>query len=165
VKAVLFQNSSKNTVSWLTLPIKTSVIILHMEGGFTVPAYDFRCKACGHTFTIALDNYAELDRLEPQCPSCGSGKLSRLIRRVTVVTGEETRIERLADPSRLAGLDEDDPRAMGRLMREMASEVGEDLGPEMNEVIGRLEAGEDPEAIEESLPFPDDLPGMNDLPG
>jgi putative FmdB family regulatory protein len=159
VEAVPIQNSSKDTASRLTLPIKTSVIILHTERGFTVPAYDFRCKACGRTFTVALDSYAELDRLEPQCPSCGSGELSRLIRRVTVVTGEETRVERLADPSRLAGLDEDDPRAMGRLMREMASEVGEDLGPEMDEVIGRLEAGEDPESIEESLPFPDDLPG------
>jgi hypothetical protein len=34
----------------------------------------------------------------------------------------------------------------------MADEVGEDLGPELDEVVGRLEAGEDPEEIERSMP-------------
>jgi hypothetical protein len=29
--------------------------------------------------------------------------------------------------------------------------MGEDLGPEFNEVVDRLEAGEDPESIESSL--------------
>jgi hypothetical protein len=29
---------------------------------------------------------------------------------------------------------------------------GEDLGPEFEEVVGRLEAGEDPESIEDSMP-------------
>jgi len=34
----------------------------------------------------------------------------------------------------------------------MADETGEDLGPEFEEVVGRLEAGEDPESIESSMP-------------
>jgi putative FmdB family regulatory protein len=121
-----------------------------------VPAYDFRCKACRYAFTLAFDTYAELDQARPRCPACGSDELSRLIRRVTIVASEESRIERLADPSRLANLDENDPRSMGRLMREMAGEIGEDLDPELGEVVERLEAGESPEAIEESLSPPDD---------
>jgi hypothetical protein len=37
-------------------------------------------------------------------------------------------------------------------MRKMSAEMGEDLGPEFDEVVGRLESGEDPESIEQSMP-------------
>ena len=50
---------------------------------------------------------------------------------------------------------------MGRLLREMSEEMGEDMGPEFDEVVGRLERGDSPEEIEESLP---DL-GGDDLGG
>jgi hypothetical protein len=55
------------------------------------------------------------------------------------------------DDESLAGM-EDDPRAMGRFMREMSQEMGEDLGDEFEEVAGRLEKGESPESIEASMP-------------
>jgi hypothetical protein len=51
----------------------------------------------------------------------------------------------------LAGLEED-PKAMGRMMRKMSREMGEDLGPEFDEVVGRLEAGQSPEDIEKTIP-------------
>jgi hypothetical protein len=34
----------------------------------------------------------------------------------------------------------------------MSQEMGEDMGDEFNEVVGRLESGESPETIEESMP-------------
>ena len=37
-------------------------------------------------------------------------------------------------------------------MRKMSSELGEDMGDEFNEVVGRLESGESPDAIEQSMP-------------
>ena len=37
-------------------------------------------------------------------------------------------------------------------MRKMSKETGEDLGPEFDEVVGRLEAGDSPENIEKSMP-------------
>ena len=126
-----------------------------------MPAYDFRCKDCHHIFTLTYATFDEVDQATPQCPHCGSDKLSRLIRRVAILTSEEVRLERLADPSRLGELDENDPRAMGRLMREMASELGEDAGPEMTEVIERLESGESPESIEQSLPLEADTGGSS----
>jgi hypothetical protein len=69
-----------------------------------------------------------------------------------MVRSEESRLDDLADPSFLSDVDENDPRSLGRMMRKMADEVGEDLGPEFDEVVGRLEAGEDPEEIEKSMP-------------
>ena len=51
----------------------------------------------------------------------------------------------------MGNIDENDPQSMARMMRKMGGEIGEDLGPEFNEVVDRLEAGEDPKSIESSL--------------
>ena len=37
-------------------------------------------------------------------------------------------------------------------MRKMSNEVGEDMGPEFGEVVDRLEAGESPDDIEQTMP-------------
>jgi len=47
---------------------------------------------------------------------------------------------------------EDDPKAMGQMMRKMGKEMGEELPPEFDEVVGRLEAGQSPEEIESAVP-------------
>ena len=86
------------------------------------------------------------------CPRCGARELSRLISRVAVVRSEESRLDAMADPSAFGDLDEDDPRAIGRMMRRMSAEMGEEMDGEMSEMIDRLEAGESPESIEASLP-------------
>lgn len=113
--------------------------------------YDYRCKDCRTKFTVSVESYQDVESIDPQCPQCGSKDLSRLIKRVRYLMGDEARLERLADPSRLAGIDEDDPRGMARMMREMANEVGEEAGPEFHEAIDRLESGESIDSIEQSL--------------
>jgi len=72
--------------------------------------------------------------------------------RVRLVRSEESRLDDLSDPSQFGDLDENDPRSLGRWMRRMSQEVGEDLGPEFDEVVDRLEAGQSPEEIEKALP-------------
>ena len=57
----------------------------------------------------------------------------------------------MADPDNLAGL-EDDPKALGRMMRKMSQEMGEEIGPEFDEVVDRLESGQSPEDIEKAIP-------------
>jgi len=69
-----------------------------------------------------------------------------------VVRSEENRLDSLADPTNFAGLDENDPKSIGRWMRKMGNEMGEDMGSEFTEMVDRLEAGEDPESIEKSMP-------------
>ena len=61
-------------------------------------------------------------------------------------------MENMADPSLMAGLENEDPRALAQMMRKMSDEMGEPLDGEMTEVLGRLESGESPEAIEQSMP-------------
>ena len=41
-----------------------------------------------------------------------------------------------------------DPRALAAMMRRMGELTGEKMPPQMNEVIARLEKGEDPEKLE-----------------
>ncbi len=60
-------------------------------------------------------------------------------------------MEGMADESALEGL-EDDPKALGRMMKKMGNEMGEDLPPEFDDVVDRLEAGQSPEDIESALP-------------
>lgn len=105
--------------------------------------------------------YHEYGQKVVACPHCSSQQVQRRIGRIRVARSEESRLENLADPSSLEGL-EDDPRALGKMMRQMSGEMGEDLGPEFDEVIDRLEAGQSPEDIEEALPDIGDSGGMDD---
>jgi hypothetical protein len=61
-------------------------------------------------------------------------------------------LDSLDPDSMLAGVDEEDPRSLGKFMRKMSSEMGEDLGDEFDEVVNRLESGESPEEIEKTMP-------------
>jgi putative FmdB family regulatory protein len=115
-----------------------------------MPDYEYRCKACRRRFAVFL-TYKEYGEKKVVCPHCSSEQVERRIGRIRIAKSEESRLENLADPSQLEGLEED-PRSLGRMMRKMSSEMGEDLGPEFNEVIDRLEAGQSPEDIEESVP-------------
>ncbi len=116
-----------------------------------MPDYVYRCQECGrrsrHFYT-----YADYERAQPVCPHCQSRQLRRVIGRVAVARTEDSRLDALADDDMMAGLDSEDPRALGRFMRQMSSEMGEDLGDEFHEVVDRLERGESPESIEESMP-------------
>ena len=82
-------------------------------------------------------------------------KARRLIPRVRVAKSEESRLDSLAgdisNPAALAGL-ENDPQAMGRMMRKMGNEMGEELPPEFSDVVDHLEKGQSPEEIEKEMP-------------
>jgi putative FmdB family regulatory protein len=115
-----------------------------------MPTYQFTCLDCRKRFEIFM-TYSEYGTRPVVCKHCGSARVQRRIGRIRMARSEESRLETMADPSSLAGL-EDDPRALGRMMREMSREMDEDMGPEFNEVIGRLEAGQSPEEIEKEIP-------------
>jgi putative FmdB family regulatory protein len=115
-----------------------------------MPNYEFRCLDCHKKFEIYM-SYADYDQKKVSCPHCHGSNVSRKIGRIRVAHSEENRLESMADPANLAGL-EDDPRALGHMMKQMSSELGEDMGPEFKEVVGRLESGESPDQIEKSMP-------------
>lgn len=115
-----------------------------------MPTYAYRCLSCKRRFEIFM-KYTEYGVKQVTCPNCASENIQRRIGRIRIARSEDSRLDEMADPSSLEGL-ENDPKALGRMMRKMSDEMGEDLGPEFGEVIGRLEAGQSPEEIEESMP-------------
>jgi len=115
-----------------------------------MPIYDFVCLDCRKRFDIFM-TYSEYGVKPVACAHCGGANVKRRVPRVRVLKSDEQRLEALGDPSMLDGID-DDPVALGRMMRKMGSELGEDLPPEFGDVVNRLEAGQSPEEIEKAIP-------------
>ncbi len=116
-----------------------------------MPAYTYRCQDCNRSFTLRI-SYADYGRVPVTCPFCGSSRVQRRYGRVAVRRGGDFDLERvMEDPGALDAL-EKNPRALAQMMRTMARELDEDLGPEFEEVVQRLEKGQTPEEIEQALP-------------
>jgi putative FmdB family regulatory protein len=128
-----------------------------------MPIYEYRCHDCRRRVSLFFRSFSDV-KDEPTCPRCGGTHLARIVSRVSVVRSEDSRMDDLADPSMMADLDEDDPKSIARWMRRMSSETGEDMPPEFDEVIDRLESGQSPEDIEEAMPdLAGDPGGMDDM--
>ncbi|GJQ35610.1 MAG: hypothetical protein JETCAE01_16200 [Anaerolineaceae bacterium] len=116
-----------------------------------MPTYDFVCNACNQRFDVFL-TFAEYSKTPVHCAHCNSTDVRRRMTKVRIAKTEEGRLESMADDfSGIEGL-EDDPRALGRMMKKMGREMGEDLPAEFDEVVNRLESGQSPGEIESAMP-------------
>ena len=89
-----------------------------------MPIYEYYCRDCARkmSFLVLVPS-----SFEPICKFCKSGDLEQLFSRFTTPKSEESRLESLADPSSLSGLDENDPGSVARWMKKMGKELGEDF--------------------------------------
>ncbi|HSD09496.1 MAG TPA: zinc ribbon domain-containing protein [Candidatus Binatia bacterium] len=109
-----------------------------------MPIYEYRCNQCRKKVSILTLRVTE--KVDERCEHCGSTRLTRLLSRFATTRSEESRLDSLADPSNLSGLDESDPRSMARWMRKMGKEMGDEFGgAEFNEMIDEMEAGNMPD--------------------
>ena len=109
-----------------------------------MPIYEYRCRDCGKKSSFLT--LSVKSRLEPKCKKCGSANLEKLVSRVAVSRSEESRMESLADPTKLAGLDEKDPQSIARWMKKMGKEMGEEMGEDFDQSVD--EAMEEAEKAE-----------------
>ena len=116
-----------------------------------MPTYDFICNNCNERFDVFL-TFAEYGKKAVKCTHCKSKNVRRRMTKVRIAKSDESRMDAMAgDLSGFEGM-EDDPKAMGRMMRKMGKEMGEELPAEFDEVVDRLEAGQSPEEIEKEIP-------------
>lgn len=108
-----------------------------------MPIYEYRCGSCQRRVSILFRGFSAAE--DPVCPRCGGRELNRLVSRVAFHRSTSSDGDDFT--SALDDFDESDPRAMARSLRAMSDEMGEPLEPEMEEALGRLEAGEDPDAV------------------
>ncbi len=94
-----------------------------------MPLYEFCCADCRKKFTV-LCPISSRDETHA-CQHCGSQKTSRLVSRVKMVRSEEQLMESLADPTKMSGIDENDPRTFATWAKKMAREMGENMDDEI----------------------------------
>jgi putative FmdB family regulatory protein len=128
-----------------------------------MPIYEFYCEDCNTIFNFFSKTINTTKN--PKCPKCKTKKLSRQMSAFSF-TGkakeegdmddlpfDEGKMEKAMQM--LAGeaenVNEDDPRQAANLMRKLTDMTGLELGAGMQEALKRMEAGEDPDAIEAEM--------------
>jgi putative FmdB family regulatory protein len=92
-----------------------------------MPIYEYYCKSCKRKMSFLV---MSPESFQPACKFCKGADLERLFSRFASPKSEESRLESLADPSNLSGLDEKDPGSVAKWMKKMGKELGEDFGGE-----------------------------------
>src|SRR5438876_8927219 len=138
-----------------------------------MPIYEFACPKCRVIFNF-LSKRVNPDR-PPNCPKCGNKKMTKQVSRFAMArrrkepvartdaeSGPEPPMPDLDDPrverammqleQDMEHMDENNPRHMAHMMRKMKDLMPAGSVPkELDIAIKRLEAGEDPEKIEEDM--------------
>lgn len=141
-----------------------------------MPIYEFYSPDTNKLYQFFARSLA----LRDKTPKCPDGEALRMERRVSqfAIIGkakeqseddpfagmDESKMESLmADMERdMEGMSDDnpDPRQLGRLMRKMTDLMGDRTPDSLKEMVRRLEAGEDPEKLEEQFSGMDGEDGM-----
>src|SRR5437879_6812726 len=137
-----------------------------------MPIYEYACPKCRVIFSF-LSKTVKPDRL-PTCPKCGNKKMQKQVSRFAMSRGlaepaakaegqggeegmpdfDDARVEHaMMELERdMEHLDENNPKHMAHMMRKMKDLMPPGAVPkELDVAIKRLEAGEDPEKIEEDI--------------
>ncbi|MCP4201917.1 MAG: zinc ribbon domain-containing protein [bacterium] len=130
-----------------------------------MPIYEFYCADCNALFNFFS---ARIDtEKRPNCPRCGRLRLERrpasfaTLRHGSSEDSDEP-LDRLDDSalenameSMAAELetlgDSEDPKQFARVLRRMGQSTGLEMGPKMEELLGRLESGADLDDLEAEM--------------
>ncbi|TLD71235.1 cytochrome C [Phragmitibacter flavus] len=131
-----------------------------------MPIYEFYCPDNHTVYQFLARTLGHGDKT-PRCPENEKFRMERRVSRFAFLRGakeddndpfanmDDAKMEALmADMERdMSGMDENnpDPRQLGHFMRKMTDLMGDKAPAEMREIIRRLEAGEDPEKLEEQF--------------
>jgi putative FmdB family regulatory protein len=125
-----------------------------------MPIYEFYCNECNTLFNFFSSRTNT--SATPSCPKCDQ-LLARQISLFSTIGRakeddgmpdlDENRMERvMGELAREAEtINEDDPQQMARMMRRFTEQTGMALGSGMEEALSRMEAGEDPNTIEQEM--------------
>jgi putative FmdB family regulatory protein len=92
----------------------------------SMPIFEYHCRGCRRKTSALVMSRAR--ESEVRCKHCSSADLEKLWSRFSSPKSEDARLESMADPSALSGIDENDPRSVAKFMKKMGQEMGEDVG-------------------------------------
>lgn len=133
-----------------------------------MPIYEYYCPDNHTIYQFYAKTVAQGQTL-PRCPANPKFKMRKLVSAFAITSGgssdeaepkpaandepEDPRMEAAmnAMEKEFSAVDENDPKAMARMMRKMADLTGEKLDGQMEEVVRKLEEGADPDSLEDQL--------------
>jgi predicted nucleic acid-binding Zn ribbon protein len=117
----------------------------------------FRLRKVVSAFAITKGGGAKDEPAEkkPEAPGAGTGDPAEDARMEAAMSAMEREF---------SSVDENDPKAMARMMRRMSDLTGEKIDGEMEEVVRKLEEGADPDSLEDQLGGGDEPGGGMDDP-
>lgn len=153
-----------------------------------MPIYEYYCPQ-NHTIYQFYAKTLAQGKTIPRCPDNPKFAMKKLVSAFAVTKGgksdeappanaapgdpaEDARMEAAmsAMEQEFSHVDENDPKAMARMMRKMSDLTGEKIDGEMEEVVRKLEEGADPESLDEQMggeapcqmpdPYGDGMGGM-----
>ena len=115
-----------------------------------MPIYEYRCNDCKRRVSLLVRTESSV----LACPQCGGRELQRLVSTFSVRRGYMDNYEDILTDSRLVqGLEQSDPRALADWNRRMSRGTDDEVGPEYQEMLERMDAGEMPsEAVDSPGP-------------
>lgn len=147
-----------------------------------MPIYEYYCPD-NHTIYQFYAKTLAQGQTVPRCPENPKFRMRKVVSAFAITGGgkkdeageapagaadsgdpvEDAKMEAAlnAMEGEFANVDENDPKAMARMMRRMSELTGERIDGEMEEVVRKLEEGADPESLEEQLGG-DEPGGMDD---
>ena len=127
-----------------------------------MPIYEFYCDDCAILFNF-FSSRINTSKI-PDCPKCKKALTRQISTFSTLGRAREPAEGGMPDfnegdldrvMGELAGdmdkINEDDPRQMAMMMRKFTEKSGLALGDGMEEALARMEAGEDPDKIEQEM--------------
>jgi putative FmdB family regulatory protein len=129
-----------------------------------MPIYEFYCEDCNTIFNF-FSRRVNTEKI-PDCPRCKVKKLKRLLSPFNTLRsearGDSDNPDVNIDESKIMNalsylekhsdrIDENDPKQAVQLMRRFTEIAGLNLGSKWQEALDRIEAGEDPEAVEADM--------------
>ena len=134
---------------------------------FTMPIYEFYCPDNHRIYSFFARSLAHAGKI-PRCPDNAKLRMERMISSFSVTGRAKEKTDAPAggdfDDARMeaamaqmerefGGMDSEnpDPRQLARMMRKMSDVTGEKVPAQMEEMIRRMEAGEDPEKLEAEM--------------
>ena len=109
-----------------------------------MPIYEYICNPCNKRVNLFFRSYDEADRITAVCPDCENSDLRRLISASSISSGK-------INSTPQQKISPNNPHLLAQTMRSSMRKSGKDYGNEFNEVVHRLEKGENPNSIEKSL--------------
>ncbi len=76
-----------------------------------MPIYEYYCFDCRKRVAVFFRSMSTASDDAARCPHCEGAQLRRMVSRVAVLKSEDSRMEEMADPSMMSGLESEDPRA------------------------------------------------------